>query len=84
MSDFIVRRDGRQIPFEEEKNLTLIIPICSCCNKVYIDNKSWQQLELSHSKYSAAALSHGLCPKCFEDQRTEFMKFKSTGSGLTC
>ncbi len=77
MIDFMLKRDGRQIPSEEEKNLKVVIPICSCCKKIHVNKKSWQQLDIHLSEYSDAALSHGLCPNCYEEQRIELMKFKS-------
>lgn len=77
MTDFMLKRDCRQSPFEEEKSLKVIIPICSCCNKIHVDNNSWQQLEIHLSEYSDAALSHGLCPNCYAEQKNEFMKYKS-------
>ena len=89
MIDFILKHDGRQSPYEEEKKPKLVIPICSCCKKIHV-GKFWKQLELRLIKDSDTALSHGLCPNCYEEQRLEFMRFKArktlyqASNGVSC
>jgi hypothetical protein len=50
------------------KQLEGIIPICMCCKKIRNDQNVWQQLETYISQHSEAMFSHGLCPKCEEEQ----------------
>lgn len=52
----------------ELKTLKGIIPICSYCKKIRDDKESWQQLETYISFHSEAVFSHGICPKCLEEQ----------------
>jgi DNA-binding response OmpR family regulator len=50
------------------KQLEGIIPICMYCKKIRDDHDSWQQLEKYITEHSEAMFSHGICPKCFEEQ----------------
>ncbi len=50
------------------KQLEGIIPICMYCKKIRDDNNSWNQLEQYISDHSEALFSHGMCPKCAEEQ----------------
>lgn len=45
-----------------------IIPICMYCKKIRDDQDSWQQLEKYITEHSEAQFSHGICPKCVEEQ----------------
>ncbi len=51
------------------KMLEGIIPICMYCKKIRDDHNSWNQLEQYISDHSEAQFSHGMCPKCAEEQR---------------
>jgi len=48
------------------KRLEGIIPICSYCKNIRIDDTSWQVLEKYISEHSDALFSHGVCPECIE------------------
>jgi predicted GNAT family acetyltransferase len=56
------------------KRLEGIIPICSYCKKIRDDQNSWQQLEQYLSEHSEALFSHGICPHCMEEQRSNMSK----------
>lgn len=58
------------------KQLEGIIPICMYCKKIRDDHDSWQQLEKYISDHSEALFSHGICPKCFEEQEEKIMNRK--------
>ncbi|MEI6208793.1 MAG: response regulator transcription factor [Desulfuromonadales bacterium] len=50
------------------RQLEGIIPICMYCKKIRDDHNSWNQLEQYISNHSEAKFSHGICPKCYEEQ----------------
>lgn len=50
------------------RQLEGIIPICMYCKKIRDDQQSWHQLEAYISNHSEAMFSHGMCPKCSEEQ----------------
>jgi len=47
------------------KALRGLLPMCSYCKKIRVDDKYWQQLEGYLSDHSEAEFSHGICPECF-------------------
>ena len=47
------------------KQLRGLLPMCSYCKKIRVDDKYWQQLEGYLSDHSEAEFSHGICPECF-------------------
>ena len=47
------------------KQLRGLLPMCSYCKKIRVDDKYWQQLEGYLSDHSDAEFSHGICPECF-------------------
>jgi DNA-binding response OmpR family regulator len=47
------------------KQLRGLLPMCSYCKKIRVDDKYWQQLEGYLSDHSDAQFSHGICPECF-------------------
>lgn len=58
------------------KQLEGIIPICSYCKKIRDDQQTWQQLEAYISNHSEALFSHGICPRCAEEQMAIFKEMK--------
>jgi len=50
------------------KQLEGIIPICMYCKKIRDDKDGWNQLEQYITDHSEAKFSHGVCPKCSEEQ----------------
>jgi len=47
------------------KQLRGLLPMCSYCKKIRVDDKYWQQLEGYLTEHSDAEFSHGICPECF-------------------
>ena len=53
---------------KEVKELSGMLPICSCCKKIRDDNGYWNQVEEYLSKNTDVLFSHSLCPNCFEEE----------------
>lgn len=49
------------------KMLRGLLPMCSYCKKIRVDDKYWQQLEGYLSDHTEAQFSHGICPDCFPE-----------------
>jgi DNA-binding response OmpR family regulator len=47
------------------KQLRGLLPMCSYCKKIRVDDNYWQQLEHYLTEHSDAEFSHGICPECF-------------------
>src|SRR4030095_12898478 len=47
------------------KQLRGLLPMCSYCKKIRVDNTYWRQRESYLSEHSDAEFSHGICPECF-------------------
>ena len=47
------------------KQLSGLLPMCSYCKKIRVDDSYWQQLEGYITEHSDAQFSHGICPECF-------------------
>jgi sigma-B regulation protein RsbU (phosphoserine phosphatase) len=47
------------------KQLRGLLPMCSYCKKIRVDDNYWQQLESYISDRSDAEFSHGICPECY-------------------
>ena len=50
----------------EVRVLRGILPICSTCKRIHLENGSWKQLEAYILEHSEAEFSHGLCSECSE------------------
>ncbi|HJW31863.1 MAG TPA: two-component regulator propeller domain-containing protein [Holophagaceae bacterium] len=48
------------------KQLSGLLPICSCCKKIRDDKGYWNQLENYISTHSEADFTHGICPDCVD------------------
>jgi len=60
---------------KEVKELSGMLPICSCCKKIRDDNGYWSQVEEYLSKKTDVLFSHSLCPICFEDESKRIDEF---------
>jgi hypothetical protein len=58
------------------RHLEGIIPICMYCKKIRDDMESWQQLEQYITEHSEAMFSHGICPDCYGNLRTDLDHMK--------
>lgn len=61
------------------EQLQELLPICSYCGKVKNSTGLWQSLE-SYLQESSDFLTHGICPACAEQARTEMRK-EATADG---
>ena len=48
------------------KTLEGLLPICSGCKKIRIDDSTWEPLEEYISQHSEATFSHSICPDCIK------------------
>jgi hypothetical protein len=44
------------------------ITICSYCNQIRDNQNGWHQFEHYRSDLYKPKVSHGICPRCFEEQ----------------
>ncbi|QTA78153.1 Signal transduction response regulator, receiver domain [Desulfonema limicola] len=64
----------------EIKTLKGILPICSNCKKIRLENsdprkqESWVMLESYIQKHTDAQLSHGICPECAQKLYPDFFE----------
>jgi two-component system, cell cycle sensor histidine kinase and response regulator CckA len=56
------------------KTLAGLLPICACCKRIRDDHGYWQQVEAYISDHSDAVFTHGICPECFKEAKTEMTK----------
>jgi len=45
-----------------------MLAVCSYCRKIRIDESAWKELESILSDHSAIALTHSICPDCYEKE----------------
>jgi integral membrane sensor domain MASE1 len=57
-----------QAALAEVKVLQGLLPICMCCKQIRDDDDNWQQLEAYITKHSEVEFTHGICPRCLEEQ----------------
>jgi PAS domain S-box-containing protein len=55
------------------RTLSGLIPICAGCKKIRDDKGYWQQVEHYVTKHTHASFSHGLCPECLTQYRSDEM-----------
>lgn len=60
-----------QDALNEIKTLKGIIPMCSYCQNIRDDKGAWDRMEKYISEHSEAIISHGICPKCLPNVRSE-------------
>ena len=65
------------------RQLEGIIPICMYCKKIRDDHDGWNQMEQYITEHSEARFSHGICPKCAEEQKESFELWKRTSGDYT-
>jgi DNA-binding response OmpR family regulator len=46
------------------KQLQGMLPICSYCKNVRIDQNYWEQIDIYIAEHSEADFTHGICPDC--------------------
>ncbi len=60
-----------QIALNEIRTLKGVIPICSYCRNIRDNDGVWSRIETYLSKNSDAKFSHGICPECLINIRSE-------------
>ncbi len=61
---------------DEVKELRGFLPICAWCKNIRDVSGNWEQIESYVSRHSRATFTHGVCPKCLEEQ---MQKIDTTG-----
>lgn len=56
---------------KQVKALTGLLPICATCKRIRDERGYWQQLEAYISSHTNAILTHGICPECFKNFKSE-------------
>ena len=51
---------------QQKRIISGLLVVCSSCRKIRVDEHLWEQLDEYVSEHSLAAISHGICPACFE------------------
>lgn len=49
---------------ERVRTLEGILPICSSCKQIRVDDDHWEPVDVYVSQHSKAKFSHGICPIC--------------------
>ena len=52
----------------EVSRLQVLLPICSYCKRIRNDDGSWQDLDMYVAERGDTALSHGICPRCYQSR----------------
>lgn len=60
------------------KQLSGLLPICSCCKKIRDDRGYWNQIESYISSHSEADFTHGICPECTKEMFPDFASKRPT------
>jgi len=55
-----------QKAMDEIRTLRGILPLCCFCKKIRDDKGYWEQVDVYIKKYSAADISHSICPECLK------------------
>lgn len=66
------RNEDLSSALAQVKQLSGLLPICSCCKKIRDDHGYWNQLESYISDHSQADFTHGICPECAKEMFPEF------------
>ena len=55
--------------------LKRMIPICSVCRQVQDEKESWSRIEVYFKKQWDVDFSHGLCPKCYQNEMAKLKRY---------
>ena len=67
-TDLAQTNDQLQAALNEVKELRGLLPICAWCKQIRDDKGEWKTLETYIEEHSRATFTHGMCPKCWEEQ----------------
>ena len=59
------------------KSLEGLIPVCSFCQKIRVDNR-WVSIFSYISNHSEADFTHGVCPKCAAEHYSDILNLKKS------
>lgn len=60
----------------EIAELQRLLPICSICKKIRDEKETWSKLETYFKEHWDVAFSHGLCPKCYQQEMEKIRQMK--------
>ncbi len=58
----------------EVRTLAGLLPVCAWCRKVRNDEGYWKQLEAHLQEHLDVTFTHGICPACLEQQKSQFAR----------
>jgi hypothetical protein len=64
------------------KTLHGLLPICASCKKIRDDHGYWTQLESYLRQHTDAQFTHGICPDCETQMKTEIEQQPIADEGL--
>ncbi|MBF0288268.1 MAG: PAS domain S-box protein [SAR324 cluster bacterium] len=53
-----------------------LIPMCAWCKNIRDDQGYWHQVEAYIAEYAGGSFSHGICPECYEKEKTKYTKMR--------
>ena len=62
-----------QAALGEVRDLRQILPMCMYCKSIRDDENYWHTVEAYISNHTKAQLSHGVCPKCYQNFKAELV-----------
>ncbi|MDA0321527.1 MAG: hypothetical protein O2923_02255 [Verrucomicrobia bacterium] len=51
-----------------------MLAVCSYCRKIRIEESAWEELESLLSDHSTIALTHSICPECYEKEMNALIR----------
>lgn len=57
-----------QAALAEVKALKGMLPLCSYCKKIRVDDDHWEPVDVYIQAHSEANISHGICPECMKER----------------
>lgn len=56
---------------QQKQIISGLLTVCASCRRIRVDQELWEQLDEYISEHSVALISHGICPKCFDEMQRE-------------
>ncbi len=56
---------------QQKQIISGLLTVCASCRRIRVDQELWEQLDEYITEHSVALISHGLCPKCFDEMQQE-------------
>jgi len=63
-----------QVTQGKVKELSALVPVCSCCRKIRDDEAYWDRLEEYISNHAHGEMAHGTCPNCKDKNYADFLQ----------